>query len=93
MFDTVAELLEKIRLGEDSGIEFKQELPEHKALDSMSRQLNRKKFLELRGERVKIILRESKALHSREPVYKLHGKELLLTIFAAKPPIASTNPR
>lgn len=54
--------------------------------DGMGKQLNRKKFLELRGEGVKIILRESEALHSREPIYKLHGKELLLTIFAAKPP-------
>ena len=54
--------------------------------DGMSTQLNRKKFLELRGEGVKIILRESEVLCSREPVYKLHGKELLLTIFAAEPP-------
>ena len=41
--------------------------------DGMSAQLNRKKFLELRGEGVKIILRESEALCSREPVYELHG--------------------
>ena len=58
--------------------------------DDMSKQLNRKKFLELRGEGVKIILRESKALNCREPVYKMHGKELLLTIFAAKPTPASS---
>ncbi len=57
---------------------------------SMGRQLNRKKFLELRGEGVKIILRESKDLSSREPIYKMHGEELLLTIFAAKPPPASS---
>lgn len=55
----------------------------------MGKQLNRKKFLELRGEGVKIILRESKALHSKEPVYEMHGKELRLTIFAAKPPHSS----
>lgn len=57
--------------------------------DDMGRQLNRKKFLELRGEGVKIILQESKALNSRQPTYKMHGKELLLTIFAAKPPAPS----
>lgn len=55
----------------------------------MGKQLNRKKFLELRGEGVKIILSESKALHSREPVYEMHGKELCLTIFAAQPPCSS----
>ena len=53
--------------------------------DDMSRQLSRKKFLEMRGEGVKTILRESKALNSRQPTYKMHGKELLLTIFAAEP--------
>lgn len=58
--------------------------------DDMGKQLNRKKFLELRGEGVKIILHESKALNCREPVYKMRGKELLLTIFAAKPTPASS---
>lgn len=53
--------------------------------DDMNRKLTRKKFLEIRGEGVKTILRESKALNSRKPTYKMHGKELLLTIFAAKP--------
>ena len=53
--------------------------------DNMGEHLNRKKFLELRGEGVKTILRESQDLNSRKPTYKMHGKELLLTIFAAKP--------
>lgn len=53
--------------------------------EDMNRQLNRRKFLEMRGEGVKTILRESKALNSREPTYKMHSKELLLTIFAAEP--------
>ncbi|MDE3269652.1 MAG: hypothetical protein OYH77_05155 [Pseudomonadota bacterium] len=53
--------------------------------DGMGRNLSRKKFLELRGEGVKIILHESISLSRKEPIYKMHGEELLLTIFAAKP--------
>ncbi|MDE3269657.1 MAG: hypothetical protein OYH77_05180 [Pseudomonadota bacterium] len=34
---------------------------------------------------VKIILHESISLSRKEPIYKMHGEELLLTIFAAKP--------
>lgn len=41
-------------------------------------------FLERRGEGVGIILRESEALSGKQPIYKLVGEELKLTIFAAQ---------
>ena len=52
--------------------------------DSISKTAQRKCFLERRGEGVGIILRESKALSGKKPIYKMHGEELHLTIFAAK---------
>lgn len=52
--------------------------------DDISRAVNRKYFLERRGEGVGIILNESEKLSSRKPVYEMHGEELKLTIFAAK---------
>ena len=52
--------------------------------DNMGRKLGRRRFLELRGEGIGIILDESKALSGKTPIYELFGEELRLTIFAAK---------
>ena len=52
--------------------------------DNMGRQVTRRHFLERRGEGVRIILNESKALSGKTPLYELFGEELRLTIFAAK---------
>ncbi len=52
--------------------------------DSISKTAQRKSFLERRGEGVGIILQQSKTLSGKEPIYKMHGEELHLTIFAAK---------
>ena len=52
--------------------------------DNMGRQVARRHILERRGEGVRIILNESKALSGKTPVYELFGEELRLTIFAAK---------
>ena len=55
--------------------------------DDMGGLLGRRKFLELRGEGVGIILRESKQISGKKPVYELIGEESLrLTIPAASPP-------
>ena len=51
----------------------------------MERQVDRRHFLEGRGEGVGIILNESEALSGKPPVYELFDEELHLTIFAAKP--------
>lgn len=45
-----------------------------------------RRFLELRGEGVGIILDESKSLSGKEPVYKMLNEELQLTIYAATTP-------
>ncbi len=43
-------------------------------------------YIEARGEGVRLIFEESIKLAGKEPVYKLLGEELLLTIWAAEPP-------
>ena len=50
----------------------------------MGRQVATRHFLERRGEGVRIILNESKALSGKTPLHELFGEELRLTIFAAK---------
>ena len=52
--------------------------------DDMGRQVERRHFLERRGEGVGIILDESEKLGAKTPLYNLYGEELCLTIFAAK---------
>ena len=52
--------------------------------DDMGAKVVRRHFLERRGEGVGIILNESEQLSGKIPVYELFGKELRLTIFAAK---------
>ena len=52
--------------------------------DPIGDTVRRKYFLERRGEGVGIIRRESENLSRKKPVYKIHGEELCLTIFAAK---------
>ncbi len=52
--------------------------------NDMAMQVNRKYFLERRGEGVGIILGESEALSEKKPTYEMFGEELLLTIFAAE---------
>lgn len=52
--------------------------------DNISGQIQRRHFLERRGEGVGIILNESERLSGRKPVYEVLGEELRLTIFAAK---------
>ena len=53
--------------------------------DEMGRTVKRKYFLEEQGRGVRIIFNESKKLCGQQPIYKLFGEELRLTIFAAKP--------
>lgn len=52
--------------------------------DDARKQVNRRHFLERRGEGVGIILKESELLSGKTPIYELHDDELCLTIFAAK---------
>ncbi len=52
--------------------------------DDVRSQVNRRHFLEGRGEGVGIILNESEQLSGKIPEYELHNDELCLTIFAAK---------
>lgn len=52
--------------------------------DDVERQVNRRHFLEGRGEGVGIILNESEQLSGKTPIYELINEELCLTIFAAK---------
>ena len=52
--------------------------------DDVGSQVNRRHFLEGRGEGVGIILNESEQLSGKTPIYELHNEELCLTIFAAK---------
>ncbi len=52
--------------------------------DDVGSQVNRRHFLEGRGEGVGIILNESEQLSGKIPEYELHNDELCLTIFAAK---------
>ena len=52
--------------------------------DDVERQVQRRHFLEGRGEGVGIILNESEQLSGKTPVYELFNEELCLTIFAAK---------
>lgn len=52
--------------------------------DDARKQVNRRHFLERRGEGVGIILKESEQLSGKIPIYELHNEELCLTIFAAK---------
>ena len=51
--------------------------------DNINKTVNRRYFLERRGEGVGIILNESKKLSGKKPIYELFGEELKLTIFAA----------
>ncbi len=46
--------------------------------------VNRRYFLERRGEGVGIIIRESEQLSGIQPIYKMNEEELQLTIFPAK---------
>ena len=52
--------------------------------DEIGHAVNRRYFLERRGEGVGIILNESEKLSGKRPVYELLGGELKLTIYAAK---------
>ena len=52
--------------------------------DDVGSQVNRRHFLDGRGEGVGIILNESEQLSGKIPEYELHNDELCLTIFAAK---------
>ncbi len=52
--------------------------------DGIGETVNRRYFLERRGEGVGIIFRESEGLSGRRPVYELSGGELKLTIHAAE---------
>ena len=52
--------------------------------DDERKQVDRRHFLERRGEGVGIILKESEMLSGKSPIYELHNDELCLTIFAAK---------
>lgn len=52
--------------------------------EDVESQVQRRHFLEGRGEGVGIILNESEQLSGKKPVYELHNEELCLTIFAAK---------
>jgi ATP-dependent DNA helicase RecG len=55
--------------------------------DEEGERVGRRHFMEKRGDGVPIILRESRRLSGREPVYRLiDDSELLLTIFSAKLP-------
>jgi predicted HTH transcriptional regulator len=55
-------------------------------------EVGRRFFMEKRGDGVPIILNESRQLSGREPVYRLiDDAELLLTIWAATPPIQSNS--
>ena len=51
--------------------------------DEMKMTVDRKHFLERRGEGVGIILNESEQLSGKKPIYEMFGEELKLTIFAA----------
>ena len=51
---------------------------------SIGQTVQRKHFLERRGEGVGIILQQSEELSDRKPIYKMYDEELHLTIFAAK---------
>jgi hypothetical protein len=46
--------------------------------------VNRRYFLERRGEGVGIIIRESEQLSGIQPIYRMNEEELQLTIFPAK---------
>ncbi len=52
--------------------------------DDVEKQVQRRHFLERRGEGVGIILNESEQLSGKTPIYELFNEELCLTIFAAK---------
>lgn len=49
-------------------------------------------YLESRGEGVRTILRDGEAHAGRRPEYALHGEELLLTIWAKRPPWDDAEP-
>lgn len=51
--------------------------------DDIGNCVDRRHFLERRGEGVGIIMKESEELSGYRPVYKMIGEELLLTIYAA----------
>ena len=51
--------------------------------DNVNKTVNRRYFLERRGEGVGIILNESEQLSGKKPIYEMFGEELKLTIFAA----------
>ncbi|WP_424945746.1 ATP-binding protein [Candidatus Spongiihabitans sp.] len=59
-------------------------LSELKIDDGMNDSVNRKYFLERRGEGVGIIFNDTEQLSGKRPVYELIGEELKLTIYAAK---------
>ncbi len=68
------------------------------AVEDPSGEVGRRFYMEKRGDGVPIILEESRKLSGRDPIYRLiDDAELLLTIWAAKPPVADpidmeTNP-
>ena len=56
-------------------------------MDDPTGDLKRQFLMEKRGEGVPIILNESRKLSGRDPEYRiLDGAEVLLTIYAARPP-------
>ena len=59
-------------------------LSELKIDTRMNDSVNRKYFLERRGEGVGIILNDSEQLSGKQPVYELIDEELKLTIYSAK---------
>ncbi len=59
-------------------------LSELKIDDRMNDSVNRRYFLERRGEGVGIIFNDTEQLSGKRPVYELVGEELKLTIYAAK---------
>jgi len=104
MFDNIADLIDKIRLGEDSYLELKEvrfagqkvSAPHKDSLaDELAAFANSRGGVcvlgvdDKRGEGVQIILDQSERLSGKRPVYRLvDDSELLLIIPAAEPPAA-----
>ena len=76
--------IDKLRYSQATRNELLARLLSEIALDDIGRQVQRRHFLEGRGEGVGIILNESEQLSGKTPVYELFNEELCLTIFAAK---------
>lgn len=58
---------------------------------NMRKHTGRRRFLELRGEGVRIIMQESGATSGKTPVYEMFDEELRLTIFAHMPDNSSAS--